>query len=80
MEKIIKTALNNKKNIREIKIQIFSRTLNNKHNLVLKNFFILKTQLFFSNKYSKEKLYLKENCITYKLSENINIYYSIEKS
>ena len=80
MEKVIKTALNNMKNIREIKIKIFSRTLNNKHNLILKNFFILKTQLFFSSKYSKEKLYLKENCITYKLSENINIYYSIEKS
>ena len=80
MEKVIKSALNDMKNIREMKIKIFSRTLNNKHNLILKNFFILQTQFFFSAKYSKEKLYLKETVITHKLSENINIYYTTEKS
>ena len=80
METLIKLALKKEKDIREIKIKTFSRTLNIKHNLKPKNFFILQIRPYFSLKYQKEKLYLKENCITYKLSENINIYYNIKQS
>ena len=80
METLIKLALKKEKDIQEIKIKTFSRTLNIKHNLKPKNFFILQIRPYFSLKYQKEKLYLKENCITYKLSENINIYYNIKQS
>ena len=75
MERIIKEALKKEKDIERLKIKIFSKTLNKKHNLKIKNLYILQIQPYTCTKHTKEKLILLEGCITNKLFENIDTYY-----
>lgn len=80
MEKVIKESLQTQKDIEKIKVKIFSKTLNENHNLKLKIFYILQSQPYVSEKKTKEKLNLKEECLTTKIIENIDSYYDIKQS
>ena len=80
MEKVIKESLKKLKDLERLKIRIFSKTLNLKYNLNKKELLIFHMQPFISNNYTKERLTLKEDIFSNKLSENIDIYYEIKQS
>ncbi len=80
MENILSIdSLKNGKNILKLKSKIFSKTLNLKHNLNIKDYYILQIQPYLSNKNYKSKIKLKEECITTELTEYIDKYYSTKK-
>ena len=72
MEKVIKESLKKLKDLERLKIRIFSKTLNLKYNLNKKELLIFHMQPFISNNYTKERLTLKEDIFSNKLSENNN--------
>ena len=80
MEKVINISLKKQPNLRKLKIKIFSKTLNSKYNLNLKELFIFYVRPFISNSFTRERLALKEDCFSNKLFENIDSYYPIDQS
>ena len=80
MEKVINKSLKKQNDLEKLKIKIFSKTLNSKHNINTKELLIYHIQPFISYNYTKEKLALKEDCLSNKLFENIDIYYDIKQS
>lgn len=80
MEKVINISLTKQPNFKKLKTKIFSKTLNSRYNLSLKEFFIYQIQPFISNSFTRERLALKEDCFSNKLFENIDSYYPIEQS
>ena len=80
MENVINKSLKKQNDLEKLKIKIFSKTLNSKHNINTKELLIYHIQPFISYNYTKEKLALKEDCLSNKLFENIDIYYDIKQS
>ena len=80
MEKVIKDSYKKRKNLEKLKIKIFSKTLNKNHNLKKKDFYLLQLQPYITKKNTKEKLNLKEECLTNKLIENIESYFDINQT
>ena len=80
MEKVINESLKKKKDLEKIKTKIFSKTLNIKHNLKKKIFYIFQIQPYISKLHTKERLNLTEDCLSHKLIENLELYYNIDEA
>ena len=80
MEKVINESLKKKKDLEKIKTKIFSKTLNIKHNLKKKIFYIFQIQPYISKNHTKERLNLTEDCLSHKLIETIELYYNIDEA
>jgi hypothetical protein len=80
MEKVINESLKKKKDLEKIKTKIFSKTLNIKHNLKKKIFYIFQIQPYISKNHTKERLNLTEDCLSHKLIENLELYYNIDEA